>query len=219
MNKNRTIKPPANRGSGIRPSIDTAKLINSHPIFSFEYFCGKSISINKSFNNFYKNEHSAAMTVGTFFVRLKELSKHPISELTHLSSLHYHPIRDTKEVSIIEEVLKEYGSIDEETIKNFEQAYVQFSIYDGGRIICHKNDYTFYVLFPDPGHLIYSNTSRDFVNKLSYKIPGYFCMEDVYGRKSNHDKIELLKDLYKDKNSYSDMEQVWEYINMIIEEN
>ncbi|MBR3180749.1 hypothetical protein IKF63_01570 [Candidatus Saccharibacteria bacterium] len=146
-------------------------------VFSFGYFCWKSIR-SGDFNNYYLSKENARDQAEKFISTLKDISKLQVGQLDSKEmkrSLRFKPIRNGngKEVERIIEVLREYA-VSEGTIEEFEKSFHEFSVNDGMRVICVQEDNIIHLLFLDNNHLICSDSAKFKKAKQSFGVPTIF---------------------------------------------
>lgn len=216
MSRRRTVKAP--KGSSarteVKPSRSGAEINEQYPVFSFQYFCGQCIRVDKKINNFYLKDKDAAADVGRFYDITKEISKHKLGELLKGKVFHFHPIHSQSNIKNIEKFLSAHGFADAQ-LQDFSANYVQFSLNDGGRAICMRIDQVIYVLFIDVNHFVYNGSSRDEKQKHKHQIPGYFTEKDANCDHRSFAKAEMIDDLLNNFDNYKTKDDLRAHLEFI----
>lgn len=152
--------------------------LNKMPVvFSLDTFAWKSIK-EKDFNNYCVSKDSSRDQAEQFLKTLRVLSGISVGKLISnemKKSLRFKEIRDEtgEEIERIERVLKKLG-MPSGKIEDFERSYHEFSVNNGMRIICVKEDNILHLLFIDNNHMICQDSSRFLAQKQLFNVPCVF---------------------------------------------
>ncbi len=177
--------------------IKTKKLVidKEKIIFNFTLFNGNSINLDY-FNNYYLDLHHAINAVGIFIEKIKAIENKTLKEVfdsRNKRQAHCHIIETKEEIDLIEKILLEGYKFPENRIKEFEKTYYQFSLDNGSRIIFHKIDNIFILLFIDNNHMIYKNKSRNIKIKEAHKFPSLLAPNKIpYTEEENKIRTEII---------------------------
>lgn len=220
MSRHKKVKAP--KGSSIdteiKPSRSGTEVHEQYPVFSFQYFCGRCIKVDKEINNFYLKDKDAAADVGRFYDMIKEISRHKLGELLGNKAFHFHPIHNQNNIKNIEKFLSAHGFADAQ-LQDFSANYVQFGLNDGGRAICMRIDQVIYVLFIDVNHFVYNSASRNEKQKHKHQTPGYFTEKDACCDFRSFAKAEMIDILLSEFDNYKTKADIREQLEFIASPN
>lgn len=176
LNKIKTFGAPPKPSDIVKEKYNDN--LNRMPIvFTFKFFAWDSIK-DRDFNNYYTSKEDSRNQAEHFLDSLKVMSNLDTGQLVSnemKKSLRFKEIRDetSNEIDRIEKVLKKYR-MSPSTIEDFERSYHEFSINDGMRVICVKEDNMLHLLFIDNNHMICQNSARFLALKQLFSVPCIF---------------------------------------------
>ena len=167
--------------------------------FEFSLFHAQSVR-QGDFHNFCEDRKAALAQIRDLFRTFRDLSQHRRKELESrplCEQLHWCRIREGKPIDRINNVLAKAYHIAKDTIKEFENEYIEFSCSNGQRVICVAHDNVIVPLFLDPNHLIcQEGSSREVKRKMSWAYPLFLhddgrCDEKIISEDDETRKIIL----------------------------
>jgi len=155
-----------NQGSLIPKPNEKITKIEDSIYVDFRFFKAKSISINGTFNNHFRNGDDASRDLYNFLgeVLPKVCSESFISLSNNESkALHFHKI-DVKHQDIVKKIMKSYEYSDNYIAQvlgdNLFEFKASFDAHSPARVVAYKSDNILFPLFLDSNHHIYMNESK-----------------------------------------------------------
>lgn len=151
--------------------VDKSKIeIENEKIkFDFKYFQQDCVKIDE-FNNKYQNEKEITSSMKDLLETLCKMCDYTHDELfspKNKKEFHLHTIKNDK-AELTRNVLTRGYNMPNSLVEQFENLYFGFSYSDGKRAVAIITDNIISLLFLDPNHLIYSESSRYIKNKKDY---------------------------------------------------